>query len=290
MRSLEAGPLVQPDWLQERLGQSGLIVVEADELPELYRRSHIPGAVNIDVRSDLQAPVMRDLPSPRQIEDLWRRLGVTRDARVVFYGDSNNWYASFAFWVFRYFGLSNLSLLDGGRQRWLAECRPTTIEVPIDRSTADPPSARPDESLRAYTEDLGEPSLLLLDVRTAEEYLGEAMSEPAYPSEAAQRAGHIPGAVHLPWEDATRPDGRFRDIADIRRTFEAAGLESDSEVITYCRVGERSAHTWFVLHELLGVERARNYDGSWTEWGSTIGAPVAIGPEPGEPAPGPSLD
>jgi len=276
------GPLVCTGWLAERLGDDDLVVLEVDEQPLIYGVGHIPGARNIDWRHDLQAERTRDIPGPEAIEQLWQRLGITAERTIVFYGDRNNWYACFAFWLFRLYGLQRLALLDGGRQLWLAEARPTTTVVPAD---ADGPRA-PVPCLNAASRATWRGVLdaasgtVLLDVRTPAEFTGELLTEPGYPDEAAQRPGHIPGARSAPWNLATNPDGTFLAPAALRDLYDRHGVAPGRRVIAYCRIGERSAHTWFVLHELLGLDAAQNYDGSWVEWGSMIAMPVEIGDAP----------
>jgi thiosulfate/3-mercaptopyruvate sulfurtransferase len=281
--------LVDGDWLQARLGQPGLVICEVDERPAIYRIGHVPGAHRLDWRVDLQDPVSRDLPGPEAIRRLWRRLGVTKDSTVVFYGDKSNWYACFGFWLFRLYGAGELRLLDGGRQAWVSEGRPLSEQEPREHdgepegSQALAPAPAAARRLRALWRDVEaamRDGVQLLDVRTPAEYRGDLLSEPGYPEEGAQRAGHIPGALSVPWDIAVAGDGRILDDERLRERFAERGVDLLAPSITYCRIGERSAHTWFVLHELLGSS-ARNYDGSWTEWGSMIGMPVAIGDDPG---------
>jgi thiosulfate/3-mercaptopyruvate sulfurtransferase len=290
--------LVDGDWLQARLGQRGLVICEVDERPAIYRIGHVPGAHCLDWRFDLQDPLSRDIPGPEAIRRLWRRLGVTKRSTVVFYGDKSNWYACFGFWLFRLYGLEDLRLLDGGRQAWVAEGRPLSQKEPTEPRRSDtrkpggggggPGAAAPTPAvrlrpLRAHWRDVDaamRDGVQLLDVRTPAEYRGDLLTEPGYPEEGAQRAGHIPGALSVPWDLAVAGDGRILDDERLRERFRERGVDLRAPAITYCRIGERSAHTWFVLHELLGAS-ARNYDGSWTEWGSMIGMPVAVGDEPG---------
>jgi thiosulfate/3-mercaptopyruvate sulfurtransferase len=273
------GPLVSTAWLHEHLTDADLVLLEVDEQPLIYDVGHIPGARNIEWRRDLQAQLTRDIPGPREIHALWRRFGITPTTRVVFYGDKNNWYACFAYWVFQLYGVERLALLDGGRQLWLAENRPTSTEIPADANIEQAASPRLDPSTRATWRTVldATPETLLLDVRTSAEFTGELLTEPGYPQEAAQRPGHIPGARSVPWSHATNPDGTFLGHDALQALYTRHGVAPGRPIVTYCRIGERSAHTWFALHELLGLESVKNYDGSWTEWGSMIAMPVESG-------------
>lgn len=275
--------LVGRDWLLEHLDDPALVILEVDERPVLYRVGHIPGAHCLDWHNDLQDPVTRDIPSGDAIRAVWRRVGIDDASLVVLYGDKNNWYACFAYWVFRLYGLRRLAILDGGRPAWVTNRLPLSTVERAPESCAPSP-ARLDPGLRASWRDVAEPPSdppALIDVRTPEEYRGEMLTEPGYPDEAAQRPGHIPGALNIPWDHATRADGSFKSTEELEALYTAAGLDRHTATITYCRIGERSAHTWFVLHELLGWPDVRNYDGSWTEWGSMIAMPVALGDKPG---------
>jgi len=276
------GPLVSTVWLEERLGDDDLVLLEVDEQPLIYSVGHIPGARNLEWRRDLQARRTRDIPGPEAVQELWRRLGIARTSAVVLYGDKNNWYACFAFWLFRMYGLKHLALLDGGRQLWLTEQRPTTTDIPAEAHSTRPPTPRLDAASRATWRSVldATASTVLLDVRTPAEFTGELLTEPGYPQEAAQRPGHIPGARSAPWNLATNPDGTFLSPDALRALYARHGVEPGRPVVTYCRIGERSAHTWFVLHELLGHDAVENYDGSWTEWGSMVAMPVELGQGP----------
>jgi thiosulfate/3-mercaptopyruvate sulfurtransferase len=280
----EPGRLVSGGWLQERLGQPGLVVVESDEDVLLYETGHIPGAVKVDWHTELNDPVVRDYVDGEGFAKLLSRKGIARDDTVVIYGDKNNWWAAYALWVFSLFGHEDVRLLDGGRDKWIAEGRPITTE-PTTREPVEYPIVERDDALiRAYKDDvlahLGNP---LIDVRSPEEYSGERTSAPAYPEEGALRAGHIPGAQSVPWAKAVAEDGGFKSREELDAIYrDGAGLQDGDEIVAYCRIGERSSHTWFVLKHLLGFENVRNYDGSWTEWGSAVRVPIVSGAEPGE--------
>ncbi|WP_400998891.1 sulfurtransferase [Agromyces sp. GXQ0307] len=279
--------LVTTDWLAERLGQPGLVVVESDEDVLLYEIGHIPGAVKVDWHTELNDPVVRDYLSGEQFAELLGGKGIARDDTVVIYGDKNNWWAAYALWVFTLFGHDDVRLLDGGRDKWIAEGRPLTTDAPDREPVEYPVVERDDTAIRAFKEDVlahfGNP---LIDVRSPEEYTGERTHMPAYPEEGALRGGHIPTAASVPWARAAAEDGTFRTRAELDAIYrDEVGLRDGDDVIAYCRIGERSSHTWFVLTHLLGFEGVRNYDGSWTEWGSAVRVPIATGPDRGE-APG----
>ncbi|MDH6181022.1 thiosulfate/3-mercaptopyruvate sulfurtransferase [Microbacteriaceae bacterium SG_E_30_P1] len=276
--------LVTTEWLQEHLGTPGLVVVESDEDVLLYETGHIPGAVKIDWHTDLNDPVQRDYIDGQGFSELLGSRGISRDTTVVIYGDKNNWWAAYALWVFSLFGHEDVRLLDGGRAKWEAEGRPYTTEVPTPAPVDYPVVERDDSGIRAYKDDvlahLGNP---LVDVRSPEEYSGERTTAPAYPEEGALRAGHIPSAQNVPWAKAVADDGTFRAVAELDEIYRTgAGLNEGDDIVAYCRIGERSSHTWFVLKHLLGFEKVRNYDGSWTEWGSAVRVPIVKGVEPGE--------
>ena len=275
--------LVSTEWLAEHLGSPGLVVVESDEDVILYESGHIPGAVKIDWHTDLNDPVERDYIDGAAFAALLGRKGISRESTVVIYGDKSNWWAAYALWVFTLFGHEDVRLLDGGRQKWLAEDR----EVTTDRESATPVEypvvERVDAPIRAFKDDVlahfGHP---LVDVRSPEEYSGARTTAPAYPEEGALRAGHIPTAKSVPWALAAAEDGTFRSLDELNAIYrDSAGLTDGDNVIAYCRIGERSSHTWFVLTHLLGFEGVRNYDGSWTEWGSAVRVPIVRGSEPG---------
>ena len=273
--------LVTGDWLSEHLGTPGLVVVESDEDVLLYDVGHIPGAVKIDWHTDLNDPHVRDYITGEQFADLMNRKGISRDDTVVIYGDKSNWWAAYALWVFTLFGHPDVRLLNGGRDLWLAEGRDTTLEVPTKKSTGYPVVERNDAPIRAYKEDvlsaLGKATLI--DVRSPQEYTGERTHMPDYPEEGALRGGHIPTARSVPWAKAADEAGRFRSRAELQDIY--SFVPTDGNTIAYCRIGERSSHTWFVLTHLLGIPGVRNYDGSWTEWGNTVRVPIVDGDQPG---------
>ena len=270
--------LVTADWLSSNMGTPGLAIVESDEDVLLYDVGHILGAVKIDWHTDLNDSLVRDYINGEQFADLMNRKGIARDDTVVIYGDKSNWWAAYALWVFTLFGHRDVRLLNGGRDLWLAERRETALDVPSTTSTGYPVVARNDEPIRAFKDDvlatLG--SQPLIDVRSPEEYTGKRTHMPDYPEEGVLRGGHIPTARSIPWSSA-----ELEELYDFLRPDDGA----DHETIVYCRIGERSSHTWFVLTHLLGTPGVRNYDGSWTEWGNTVRVPIVSGPEPG-PEPG----
>ncbi|KQO46981.1 MULTISPECIES: sulfurtransferase [unclassified Frigoribacterium] len=276
--------LVSTEWLQQHLGTPGLVVVESDEDVLLYETGHIAGAVKIDWHLDLNDPVQRDYVDGEGFAALMARSGISRDSTVVIYGDKNNWWAAYALWVFSLFGHEDVRLLDGGRAKWEAEGREYTTDAPAIEATDYPVVERDDSVIRAYKDDvlahLGKP---LIDVRSPEEFSGQRTTAPAYPDEGALRAGHIPSAQNVPWGKAAADDGTFRPLAELDAIYrDGAGLADGDQVVAYCRIGERSSHTWFVLTHLMGFEDVRNYDGSWTEWGSAVRVPIVQGTEPGE--------
>jgi thiosulfate/3-mercaptopyruvate sulfurtransferase len=276
--------LVTTGWLADRLSHPGLVVVESDEDVLLYDSGHIPGAVKVDWHTDLNDPVIRDYVDGARFAEVMGERGISRDSTVVLYGDKSNWWAAYALWVFSLFGHPDVRLLDGGRAAWIDEGRPTTR----DRSRPDPVGypvvARDDRALRAFKDDVVAQICgpgRLVDVRSPGEYSGELLHMPEYPQEGAVRGGHVPGAGSVPWARAAAPDGRFRTRSELAAVYlDEQGLSAQDDVITYCRIGERSAHTWFVLTHLLGFESVRNYDGSWTEWGNAVRVPVETGPGP----------
>ena len=275
--------LVTTDWLAERLGQPGLVVVESDEDVLLYETGHIPGAVKIDWHTDLNDPVVRDYVNGEQFAALLGSKGIARDTTIVIYGDKNNWWAAYALWVFTLFGHEDVRLLDGGRDLWIAEGRPLTTDVPEVTPVEYPVVERDDTVVRAFKEDVlahfGTP---LIDVRSPEEYTGQRTHMPAYPEEGALRGGHIPTAASIPWARAAAADGTYRSRDELEALYLGeAGLTEGDDVVAYCRIGERSSHTWFALKYLLGFDTVRNYDGSWTEWGNAVRVPIVKGAERG---------
>jgi thiosulfate/3-mercaptopyruvate sulfurtransferase len=271
--------LVSTDWVAEHLHDPDVRIVESDEDVLLYDVGHVPGAVKVDWHADLNDPVERDYLEAPQFAALMERLGIGPDTLVVFYGDKNNWWATYALWVFRLFGHAAVKVMDGGRKKWEAEGREMTTDVPSYGPAKYPVPRRDDESIRAFRDDVLRHVQLqgpLVDVRSPEEYRGEKLHMPDYPQEGAMRGGHIPGARSVPWARAVDPDtGEFLSADRLRAIYQGEiGLEPDHDVIAYCRIGERSSHTWFVLTYLLGFGKVRNYDGSWTEWGNLVKAPI----------------
>ena len=273
--------LVTTAWLAEHLDDPGLVVVESDEDVLLYDTGHIPGAVKVDWHTELNDPVTRDYVDGEGFAKLMSSKGISRDTTVVLYGDKNNWWAAYALWVFSLFGHPDVRLLDGGRAAWVGEGREMTTETPSREPADYPVVERDDSDLRAFQSDvlrhLGKP---MIDVRSPQEFTGEKLHMPDYPQEGAVRGGHIPGAKSVPWARAAAEDGRFRPREELEAIYqEEKGLSPHDDVIAYCRIGERSSHTWFVLTHLLGFDRVRNYDGSWTEWGNSVRVPIEQGPE-----------
>lgn len=276
--------LVSTAWLAANLSHPSLRLLECNEDVLLYAVEHIPGAQKLDWHIDLNDPVERDYVGQAAFQSLLRARGIDESTTVVFYGDKNNWWATYAFWVFRLFGFENAVVLDGGRAKWIAEDRPTTTDVPAFALTQYVAAPRDDQSIRAFLAEVrGHQSagLPLIDVRSPQEYTGEKLHMPDYPQEGTLRGGHIPGARSVPWARAAEADGSFKPADALRAIYEGeAELDASKDVVTYCRIGERSSHTWFVLTYLLGYERVRNYDGSWTEWGNAVRTPIRTGAEP----------
>jgi thiosulfate/3-mercaptopyruvate sulfurtransferase len=273
--------LVENEWLAEHLNDPKARVAEVDYDPAAnYELGHLPGAVLFDWRKDINDPVRRDILSPEAFAALFARGGIDDDTTVVLYGDFNNWFAAFAYWVFTYYGAKHLKLLNGGRKKWIAEDRPLTKDAPKP-ATGKFAAGPPDPKLRAYLEDVRKilPEVQagtfgLVDVRGPKEFSGEITAPPEYPTEHAQRGGHIPGAKNIPWAQAVKDDGTFKPREELEELYRSKGLSPAHPVITYCRIGERSSHTWFVLKYLLGYPDVRNYDGSWTEWGNLVRTPI----------------
>ncbi|WP_029136191.1 sulfurtransferase [Nakamurella lactea] len=275
--------LVSTQWLADHLGDPGLVVVESDEDVLLYETGHIPGSVKVDWHLDLNDPVTRDYVDAPAFAELMSRKGIDRDTTIVVYGDKSNWWAAYAMWVFSLFGHSDVRLLDGGRAKWQAEGRELTTDVPTPERADYPVVERDESGLRAFLPEvrahIGRP---MIDVRSPAEYSGERTHMPDYPDEGALRGGHIPGAQSVPWSRAANDDGTFRSAAELRAIYTGEkGLQPTDDVIAYCRIGERSSHTWFVLRYLLGFDKVRNYDGSWTEWGNAVRVPIVKGDQPG---------
>ena len=274
--------LVTTQWLADHLGDEGLVVVESDEDVLLYDSGHIPGAVKVDWHTDLNDHVLRDYVDGERFAEVVGERGISRETTVVFYGDKNNWWAAYALWVFSLFGHEDLRLVDGGRAKWIAEGRDITREVPSPQRVEYPVVERNDAPIRAFKDDvlahLG--SGKLIDVRSPGEFSGELLHMPDYPQEGAMRGGHIPGARSVPWARAAADDSTFKTREELEAIYRAEkGLAPEDDVVAYCRIGERSSHTWFVLTHLLGFPRVRNYDGSWTEWGNTVRVPIETGPD-----------
>jgi thiosulfate/3-mercaptopyruvate sulfurtransferase len=272
--------LVTTDWLEEHLNDQDVVVAEVDENPDLYEEGHIAGAVKLHWRDDLQDPVERDLVDKATFERLMSERGISNDTTLVLYGDKNNWFAAYAYWYLKIYGHQDVRILDGGRQKWADESREFTTDSPQPRQS-DYQAGERDESIRTYRDtvrkEIGAQSKALVDVRSPQEYAGDLIAPPGYEQEGAQRAGHIPTAASIPWATAVRDDGTFRSADELRELYESKGVTPEKQVTAYCRIGERSAHTWFVLRELLGYENVKNYDGSWTEWGNLVDVPIEKG-------------
>jgi thiosulfate/3-mercaptopyruvate sulfurtransferase len=271
--------LVSTDWVAGHLNDPRVRIVESNEDPLIYPWGHIPGAVQVDWAADLNDPVRRDYLQRSGFEELMSRIGVSNDTTVVFYGDKNNWWACYAFWVFQLFGHTNARVMDGGRVKWEKEGRPLTREVAAPPRTRYQARERDDARVRAFRDEVlrhQQGHLPLVDVRSPQEFTGERTHMPEYPQEGVLRGGHIPGAKNVPWGNAVRlEDGSFKSAEALREIYEREmGLRPSDDILTYCRIGERSSHTWFVLSYLLGYPRVRNYDGSWTEWGNSVGLPI----------------
>jgi thiosulfate/3-mercaptopyruvate sulfurtransferase len=269
--------LVETDWLSRRLGAGGFRLIEVDVDTAAYSQGHIPGAIGWHWQHDLQRRPVRDIPTRSEWEALLSRSGISNTDTVLLYGDNNNWFAAFAYWLFKLYGHGDVRLLNGGRKKWIDEGHVLTTELPADVA-ARYVAKEPDPSIRTFRDEvlvgLGQPGRSLVDVRSPKEFSGELLAPENLPQEGAQRGGHIPSAANIPWASAVADDGSFKAAADLHDLYGDRGILPNQDVVTYCRIGERSAHTWFVLHELLGYPRVRNYDGSWTEWGSLIGAPI----------------
>ena len=269
--------LVDTQWVQDHLEDENVRIVEVDENPGLYEEAHIPGAIGFDWKKDLQDPVKRDFLDNEKFGELFGSRGISNDHLIVLYGDRNNWFAAYTYWYLQYYGHKNVRLMNGPREKWISEGRPTSNEVP-DFEPQKFIAYKGDEEIRAYRDEVRsalDADTRLVDVRSPAEFSGELIAMAGYEQEGAQRAGHIPGAASVPWAQAVKEDGTFKDADDLRQLYSDKGvIDGDKDVIAYCRIGERSAHTWFVLHELLGQDNVKNYDGSWTEWGNMVGVPI----------------
>ena len=269
--------LVDADWVEAHLHDPKVRLIEVDVDTSAYEQGHIPGAVGFNWKKELQDQVVRAPVNKEQLEELLSGAGVSNDTTIVLYGDNNNWFAAWALWILKYYGHEDVRLLNGGRVKWLADKREITTDVPsYPRTTYH--AQEPSQGIRAFRDQilsqLGEPDVALVDVRSPGEYSGELLAPANLPQEGAQRGGHIPGAANIPWGMAVREDGTFKSADELRALYTGKGVTADKEVVAYCRIGERSSHTWYVLNYLLGYPKVRNYDGSWTEWGSLIGAPI----------------
>ncbi|AYF31365.1 MULTISPECIES: sulfurtransferase [Micromonospora] len=275
--------LVSAEWAEKNLGAPGVVFVEVDEDTSAYETGHIAGAVKLDWRTDLQDQVRRDFVNKSQFEALLSDRGIANDDTVILYGGNNNWFAAYAYWYFKLYGHGDVKLLDGGRKKWELDARPLVTDV-AERPKTQYVAQEPDTSIRAFRDEvvaaIGTKNLV--DVRSPDEFAGRLLAPAHLPQEQAQRAGHIPTAISVPWSKAANEDGTFKSDDELRKIYADAGLDDSKETIAYCRIGERSSHSWFVLQELLGHRNVKNYDGSWTEYGSLVGVPVALGDEPGE--------
>ncbi|NJN19034.1 MAG: sulfurtransferase [Oscillochloris sp.] len=270
--------LVDTQWVADHVNDPNVRLVESNEDILLYDTGHIPGAVKIDWVTELNDPVVRDYLDAEQFAELLAAKGISNDTTVVFYGDKNNWWATYTLWVFRLFGHNDVRIMNGGRAKWIAEERPLTREVPSYPRGSYSAAARDDNAIRAFRDQvldhIKQQGTALVDVRSPQEFSGERTHMPDYPQEGTLRGGHIPTAANIPWAQAVQADGTFKSADELRALYAAQGITEDKDVVTYCRIGERSSHTWFVLNYLLGFPRVRNYDGSWTEWGNAVGLPI----------------
>jgi thiosulfate/3-mercaptopyruvate sulfurtransferase len=270
--------LVTADWAERNLDTPHIVFVEVDEDTTAYDGGHIAGAVKLDWRTDLQDPVRRDFVDAQQFSQLFSERGIAGDDTVILYGGNNNWFAAYAYWYFKLYGHDKVKLLDGGRKKWELDGRPLSTDV-IERAPTEYTAREPDLSIRAFRDEvlaaIGTKNLV--DVRSPDEFSGKILAPAHLPQEQAQRPGHIPGALNVPWSRAANDDGTFKSDEDLTAIYAHAGLDGSAPTIAYCRIGERSSHTWFVLHELLGHPDVKNYDGSWTEYGSLVGVPIELG-------------
>ncbi|MGI8513121.1 MAG: sulfurtransferase [Solirubrobacteraceae bacterium] len=268
--------LVDTAWLEEHLDDDAIRIVEVDENPALYEEAHVPGAIGFDWKKDLQDQVRRDFLAPADFGELFGSRGVSNDHLIVLYGDRNNWFAAYTYWYLKYYGHDKVKLLNGPREKWIGAGRPPTTELPA-HAAATFSAGEGDDAIRAKRDEVFaalDADTKLVDVRSPQEYSGELISMVGYEQEGAQRSGHIPGAASIPWAQAVNEDGTFKSADELSELYSGKGVLDGPEIIAYCRIGERSAHTWFVLHELLGRDDVRNYDGSWTEWGNLVDVPI----------------
>jgi thiosulfate/3-mercaptopyruvate sulfurtransferase len=274
--------LVSAQWVEDHLDDPNVVLVEVDEDTAAYDKGHIAGAIKLDWTTDLQDQVRRDFVSKSQFEALLSSRGVANDDTIVLYGGNNNWFAAYAYWYFKLYGHADVKLLDGGRKKWELDSRELTDELP-ERAGTSYTAQEQDRSIRAFRDEVGEAigKQNLVDVRSPDEYAGRLLAPAHLPQESAQRGGHIPTAVNVPWSKAANDDGTFKSDDELKELYTEAGVDWDKDTIAYCRIGERSSHTWFVLKELLGQQNVKNYDGSWTEWGSLVGVPVVLGDDAG---------
>lgn len=273
--------LVDTQWAEDHSKDPNVRIAEVDYDPKAnYQLGHVPGAVLFDWKQDINDPVSRNVLSKQACEDLLQRAGVNNDTTLVLYGDFNNWFAAFAFWVFKYYGFKDIRIMNGGRKKWLEEDRPLGKDVPSNLPRGNFKASEPDKSIRTYLNEVkqaldAKDRIKMVDVRSPKEFTGEILAPPEYPTEHAQRGGHIPGAQNIPWAQAVNDqDGTFKSVDELKKLYESKGITPDKEIIAYCRIGERSSHTWFVLKYLLGYPDVKNYDGSWTEWGNMIANPI----------------
>ena len=267
---------METQWVEDHLDDGSIRIAEVDENPALYREAHIPGAIGFDWKHDLQDQVKRDFLGPEEFGALLGSRGIGNEHTIVLYGDRNNWFAAYTYWYLKYYGHDRVLLMNGPREKWISEGRPTASEDP-QYPPATFVAQAPDDSIRAKRDEVLaalDAQTRLVDVRSPQEYSGELIAMAGYEQEGAQRAGHIPGAASIPWAQAVREDGTFKSADELRELYQGKGVLDGNDVIAYCRIGERSAHTWFVLHELLGHDRVKNYDGSWTEWGNMVNVPI----------------
>ncbi|WBB78986.1 sulfurtransferase [Micromonospora sp. WMMD882] len=275
--------LVSAEWAEKNLDAPGVVFVEVDEDTAAYDTGHIAGAIKLDWKTDLQDPIRRDFVNKEQFQALLSERGIGNDDTVILYGGNNNWFAAYAYWYFKLYGHRDVKLLDGGRKKWELDARPLVKDA-VTRPATQYVAQEPDTSIRAFRDEIVPAigSKNLVDVRSPDEYAGRLLAPAHLPQEQAQRAGHIPTAISVPWSKTANEDGTFKSDDELRRIYADAGLDDGKETIAYCRIGERSSHSWFVLQELLGHQNVKNYDGSWTEYGSLVGVPVALGDEPGK--------